>query len=54
MIKAMENEPTLLLRVVASIMLDPYRERLPPKMGDCQREPARASVKGAVGIPNES
>ena len=38
MIKTMENEPTLLLRVVASILLEPYRERLPPKMGDSRRE----------------
>ena len=30
MIKAMENEPILLLRVVASIMLDPYKELLWP------------------------
>ena len=45
MTKAMGNEPTLLLRVVASILLDPYRERLPPKIGDCQRESGQVSSK---------
>ncbi len=54
MIKAIDNAPTLLFRVPSSIMLDPYRERLPPKMGDSQREPGSAPVKGGVGIPNEA
>ena len=50
----MENEPTLLLRVIASIVLDPYRERLPPKMNDSGRETGHVIIERGRGQQNES
>ena len=38
MSKVMGNEPPLLLRVIASILLDSYRESLLPKKNDSLRE----------------
>ena len=43
MTKVAENEPTLLLRMIAAALSDQYREQSSPKIvRDCRRESARA------------
>lgn len=45
MIKAMENDPPLLLRVIASILVDESREQPLPKMAIASQNRARPQPK---------
>ena len=44
MIKAMDNEPTLLLRVIASIVLNPDAKQKPPKIDDGGLKPGCVAI----------
>ena len=54
MIKTMKNEPTLLLRVIASIVVDSHRKQLSAGMGDDQQESGQGSIEVCRRQQNES
>ena len=54
MIKTMTNEPTLLLRVIASIVIDSHRKQLVAPMGDGQQESGHGSIEVCHRQQNES
>lgn len=49
-----ENEPTLLLRIIAIALSDQCKERSSPKMGDSQQKTGHVSIERGRRPQSES